>query len=51
MVTKIPVVCPHCREQIGYQEDFMYMYIAPPGYVCKHCGEVAIPSNKPMYRA
>jgi len=39
-----PVTCQHCKTHIGYERDFMFLYISPPGYRCPSCRKIAINS-------
>ena len=38
--------CPDCGRLMGYEKDYMYMVISPPGIVCPDCDEIVIQSNQ-----
>lgn len=39
-----PIICPHCKQLVGYDSDYMYYC----GYIhCKHCGKLV--AGRPIY--
>lgn len=44
-----PIKCPVCRQDSGFTEQGLSMYLIPAeGLKCKCCGEFFLKPNRPM---